>query len=496
MTDTVRTRFAPSPTGRLHLGNVRAAVFNWLFARRHGGAFVLRLEDTDVERNVAGAEDALLADLRWLGLDWDEGPGVGGPHGPYRQSERGALYRSAADRLVEAGAAYPCFCDGGTGEGADADEPGDGGEDEDRDAPGYRRYDGRCRNLAPGEAGRRVAAGEAHVLRFAAPRNGVVTVDDAVRGTIEVPADDVDDFVLLRRDGRPTYNYAVVVDDIDMAVSHVIRGSGHLSNTPKQALLFDALGAPRPVFAHLAQVLDPGGGKLSKRAGAKPVSSYRDEGFLPDALVNYLSLLGWSDQQEREVLTRAELVEAISLERLGASDTALDPEKLRWVGTRHLAELPLDAVVEGVRPFLRRAGPPFDAWSGSELDSAVEALRSRLGAFGEVEEHLHFFEPGADALAQAREAVSRDAQARTVIDALAGALAGVAEADWTPEAVKDAVKEASAATGVRGRALYTPLRLAVTGEEHGPDVARILHVVGRTRTLGRLEAARSERRDV
>ncbi|MEQ9569947.1 MAG: glutamate--tRNA ligase family protein, partial [Longimicrobiales bacterium] len=276
---------------------------------------------------------------------------------------------------------------------------------------------------------------------------------------------------------------------VDMAISHVIRGSGHLSNTPKQALLFDALGVPRPVFAHLAQVLDPAGGKLSKRSGAKPVSAYREEGYLPDALVNYLSLLGWSDPDEREVLTRSELVEAISLERLGASDTAYDPEKLRWVAQQHLAALPLEEVVAGVEPILRRAGAPFDGWSGAERVSAVEALRSRLAAFGDVAEHLHFFEPTDEQLAEARRTVSRDPAARTVIDALIEALSAVSDEEWTPETVKAAVKEAGAAAGARGKGLYTPLRLAVTGQEHGPDVARILHVLGRTRTLGRLRAA-------
>lgn len=476
MQEQVRTRFAPSPTGQLHLGNVRAAVFNWLFARRHGGAFVLRLEDTDVERNVEGAEAQLMADLRWLGLDWDEGPDVGGPHAPYRQSERGERYRAAVDRLIAAGAAYPCF---------DLDEPeseGDEGEGT------YRRYDGRERALPKEEAARRIANGEPHLIRFAAPLEGEVVVEDVVRGRIAVPAADVDDFVLLRSDGRATYNFAVVVDDAEMRISHVIRGSGHLSNTPKQALLFDALGAPRPVFAHLAQVLDPEGGKLSKRSGAKPVAEYREEGFLADALVNYLSLLGWSDPEEREVLTRDELVAAISLERLGASDTAYDPEKLRWVATQHLARLPFEAVVEGVRPVLAGAGSPFDGWEGEHLDSVAHALRSRLGAWGEVLQHLHYFEPDPARIEEARSTVSADPESRRVIDALIEALDEIPGSRWTPEEIKQGVKDAGKRAGARGRALYVPLRMAVIGEEHGPDMARILHVVGRDTTLDRLRA--------
>lgn len=478
MQETVRTRFAPSPTGQLHLGNVRAAVFNWLFARRHGGAFVLRLEDTDLDRNVDGAEDQLVADLLWLGLGWDEGPDRGGPHAPYRQSERGPLYTTAASRLVDEATAYPCFCDGDT----DSKEESEGD---------FRRYGGRCRGIAREESRRRVDAGEPHVIRFAAPREGEVEVEDSVRGRIAVPAADVDDFVLLRADGRPTYNFAVVVDDAEMAITHVIRGSGHLSNTPKQALLFDALGAPRPVFAHLAQVLDPEGGKLSKRGGARPVSAYREDGFLADALVNYLSLLGWSDPDEREVLTRDELIEAISLERLGASDTAYDPEKLRWVATQHLSALPLDAVVAGVRPQLAAAGTPFDQWPDEIVNSAVEALRSRLGAFGEVRQHLHYFAPDPGHLAEGRSTVIADPESRRVIDALIDVFSDLPESGWTPGEIKEAVKKAGHQAGVRGKHLYVPLRLAVIGEEHGPDLARILHVVGRGATLERLEAVRS-----
>lgn len=469
----VRTRFAPSPTGDLHLGNIRAAVFNWLFSRRHGGAFVLRLEDTDVERNVDGAEERLAADLRWLGLEWDEGPDIGGPHGPYRQSERGDAYAAAVERLTEAGHAFACFCD----------------EIESED----RRYDGRCRQLGPDEVRDRLGAGEPHVVRFAGPREGTVVVEDVVRGAIEVPAADVDDFVLVRRDGRPTYNFAVVVDDIDMQISHVLRGSGHLSNTPKQALLFDAFAHPRPVFAHLAQVLSPSGGKLSKRAGAKPVREYRAEGYLPDAIVNYLSLLGWSDPDEREVLTPAELISVISLERLGASDTAYDPEKLRWVAGQHMARLDLEALTAGVSSYLKAEGAPYSEWEGAVLGSAVEALKTRLSAFGDVVEHLHFFYPTPEARTAARRLMldaetPGSSRALEIVAGLASALRAVDAADWSPSAVKAAIRQAGGDIGAKGPALYTPLRLAVTAQDHGPDVARILHVIGRDEALARLDS--------
>jgi len=282
---SVRTRFAPSPTGRLHLGNARIAVFNWLFTRHHGGAFVLRIEDTDVERNVAGAEGAIMEDLRWLGLEWDEGPDVGGPVGPYRQSARTLRYLAAVRCLVKAGCAYRCYC---SEKELVADQ-----ENVGKGRP-VQRYSGRCRHLTPEQREAYEAAGRSWVVRFAVPELDHIEILDEVHGAISFPMKDIDDFVILRSDGRVTYNFAVVVDDMEMEITHVIRGAGHLPNTPKQVLLFDALGAPRPAYAHLPTVLAPDGGKLSKRAGARPVAWYREDGYPPDAVVNYLSLLGWS----------------------------------------------------------------------------------------------------------------------------------------------------------------------------------------------------------
>lgn len=480
---TVRTRFAPSPTGALHLGNVRAAVFNWLFARHHAGAFVLRLEDTDVERNVAGAEGALMDDLRWLGLAWDEGPDVGGPFGPYRQSERSEAYRAAARRLVREGKAYRCFCSEDVGEELAPDDPG------------YRRYGGRCRTLDPDEAERRAGAGEPYVVRLATPLEGEVRALDAVRGEVAIPAADIDDFVLVRQDGRATYNFAVVVDDVAMEISHVIRGAGHLSNTPRQGLIFDALGAERPVFAHLPQVLDPEGGKLSKRAGATSVAQYRAEGHLPAALVNYLSLLGWSHPDEEEILSTEQLIAAISLERVGASDTAYDPDKLRWVGQQHLAALELGDVVAGVAPFLEAAGPPAAEWSDAAREVAVATLRSRMGTFGEIREHLSLFAPGADAVRSAHEEIAEMDGAVEVVDALAERLADESLA-WQPDALKEAVRAVGKQVGARGPALYHPIRLAVSGERAGPDLGAILFVVGRGEVARRLHAAVEVEREV
>lgn len=466
----VRTRFAPSPTGRLHLGNVRTAVFNWLFARHHDGVFVLRIEDTDVERNVPGAEEALMEDLRWLGLEWDEGPDVGGPFGPYRQSERGELYREHLRVLLEAGRAYPCFC-------AEGEAPG-----------GDRRYPGTCRGLPARDVSRRVAGGEPHVVRLAVPDTGHVTIEDRVRGSIDFPAQDLDDFVLRRRDGRVTYNFAVVVDDVTMRISHVIRGAGHLSNTPKQALLFDALGAPRPAFVHLPNVLAPEGGKLSKRKGAPGVGELRDRGMLPAAVVNYLSLLGWSHPEEKEVLSVPELVAAVDLDRVRPSEMSYDPAKLEWVASQHFATLPAEVVREEVRSRLaegldRTRFPLPDAGVGA----AVDTLRSRMAAFGDLESHLEILYPAdAEAWTRLRAAVRAEPQGRRVVEAAIAELDDLAE--WSRDEIRAAVKRVGAACGVRGRDLFHPLRKALFGAESGPDLGGLCEAVGREEVLARLRA--------
>ncbi len=467
---TVRTRFAPSPTGRLHLGNVRTAAFNWLFARRAGGAFVLRIEDTDAGRNVPGGEEAILEDLRWLGLEWDEGPGIGGVHGPYRQSERTARYDEAVEHLLAGGNAYPCYC---TEEELAEDENGPG-----------RRHARRCREL---DAARRAALarqGRAPAIRFAVPDDvESVDVDDVVYGSMTFPSNDIDDFVIRRADGRPTYNFAVVVDDLDMEITHVVRGAGHLSNTPRQALLFDALGGARPVFAHLPTVLAPSGEKLSKREGATAVSELREQGYPPDAVLNYLSLLGWSDAGEREILTREELVHAISLERVGRSDARVDPAKLRWVSARHLAEEELATLCAHVAPFVDADRFPVAL---ERIEPVVDAIRSRLSTYGDVNEHLAVLYPAEGAqLAAARRTAGGDPRTRKVLEEVRTALR--AAEDWSGPALGASVRAAGAALGVRGKELFHPVRTSLIGTEDGPDVGKILAAVGKREALRRID---------
>jgi glutamyl-tRNA synthetase len=469
----VRTRFAPSPTGALHLGNLRVAAFNHLFSRHHGGRFVLRVEDTDVERNVEGALEAILDDLRWAGLDWDEGPDVGGPFAPYRQSERGDLHRDAAGRLHERGLAYLCFCSDDDVEAARARE---------RDTP---RCPGACRDLPPGEVEARRDRGDPAALRFEVP-TGITSVTDEVRGEISFPDKDIGDFILLRADGRATYNFAVVVDDVAMEITHVIRGAGHLSNTPKQALLFDALEAPRPAFAHLPMVLDKDRRKLSKRAGAEGLARLRAEGFHPDGVVNYLSLLGWSAGEDREVLSRRELAEAMDLARVGVADTVFDPEKLRWVSAQHIARMPLHSLVETLDGWIDRERFRL---KDDEVTAAVAAIRTRLTTFGEVNAHLALLFPEPETLRRGRGALAGEEGAAEVLQSVLARLSGLAPQEWDPEALSRTVREAGKEAGVRGRGLFHPVRLALIGSREGPDLGLTLAGVGQQRSLDRLKTA-------
>ena len=471
---TVRTRFAPSPTGRLHLGNVRAAAFNWLFTRRHGGVFILRIEDTDTERNVVGSEQGILDDLRWLGLDWDEGPDVGGPHGPYHQSGRADLHATAVERLIASARAYPCFC---------AEQAHDADAGADRPA---RRYAGTCRRLSADERASRLKSREEHVIRFAVPEDvDHVDIVDEIFGPISFPASDIDDFILRRTDGRVTYNFGVVVDDIDMEFTHVIRGVGHLSNTPKQVLLFQAFGGSAPVFAHLPTVLGADGRKLSKRGGATAVAELQSRGFPPDAVLNYLSLLGWSHPEEKEVLKRSELVEAMSLDRVGKSDTQLDAEKLLWVSHQHLALESLEELTAHVGQFIDRDRFPA---LGADASPAVDALRTRLSTYGDINDHLGLlFAEDEAAAASIRREVWADPQARAVLSAVRGRLE--AAESWEAEWLSAAVSAGGGDVGAHGVGLFHPLRLVLIGSEKGPDVGKILAGVGMSEAFRRIDEA-------
>ncbi len=461
----MRLRFAPSPTGQLHVGNARTALFNWLLARGRGGTFVLRIEDTDAERSTPESEKGILEDLRWLGLGWDEGPDVGGGRGPYRQSERLALYAAHADRLMAAGHAYPCFC---SPERIEADRRRALAEGR------VPRYAGTCRALRPEEARARVAAGEPAAVRFRVPERSHVGFDDLVRGRVTFSMEVIGDPVLLRPDGRPSYNFAVVVDDALMAITHVVRGEDHISNTPRQVLLYEAFGFTPPAFAHLALVLGPDHTPLSKRHGATSVREFRERGVLPEALVNYLALIGWSPGGNDELVALEEMARRFSIEGVGHHAGVFDPEKLAWVNRHYMrAADPARLAEESWRFFQAR---------GFVRDRAPEAVRfvrdllpMAAGLVDRLEDiplRVRFVFEFDAAAALARDEVRAemgDPGARAVVDALAEELTGRPRL-LDREAFRDAAARVRERTGRKGRALFHPIRLALTGTSDGPEL--------------------------
>ena len=471
----MRVRFAPSPTGHLHVGNVRTALFNWLLARGRSGTFILRIEDTDADRSTAESDATILDDLRWLGLDWDEGPEVGGPVGPYRSSERLDEYRARARYLLDARFAYYCFC---SPEQLDAERA----EALAGNLP--PKYSGRCGRLDPGDAKNRVQAGEAAAVRFRTPANREVVFTDLVRGDIRFHTDVIGDQVLLRSDGFPAYNFAVVVDDGLMGVTHVVRGEDHISNTPRQLLIYEALGFGPPAFGHVAMVLGPDHTKLSKRHGAVSVDEFREKGYLPEALLNYLALLSWSPGQERELVSLTEMASRFSLSDVGLSASVFDEEKLAWVNRHYLKNASPARLAALSAPYLQRAGyvrGPLDADGLAFLDSVVPVFNTSVDRLDQVPERLkQLFEfSAATALLQPEIRAEAEArEARQVIDTLAKELeTGPRLVDKsTFRGIADRVKQHS---GQKGRALFHPIRLALTGASDGPELDLLVPAIDR-----------------
>jgi glutamyl-tRNA synthetase len=478
VTSRPRVRFAPSPTGSLHLGNARTALFNWLVARRTGGAFVLRVEDTDTEREQEGSERAILEDLRWLGLTWDEGPDVGGPYGPYRQSERADRYAAAAQALSEAGRVYRCFCSEETLE-AERRAHAQAGL-----SPGYS---GRCREIPAHESAARAAAGEPCALRFRTiprkpgPDDLSVRFVDRLRGEVVFPAVELGDPVLVRRDGRPTYNFAVVVDDIAMAIDLVLRGDDHLSNTPRQVLLFRALGGALPEFAHLPMVRGADGERLSKRHGASSVGEFRRMGYPPEAVLNAIALLGWAPSGDRTIVSLDEMTAEFDIDRIGRSAAVFDPAKLDWISGQHLHGLPAPRVVAGVRASLAQVGllpEPLGAEGEAWLAELAELLRRGIMRFDQAPGRAAalFLSSGLPADAQAR-AVLEDPSSAPVLAAIFAALeAGEPETPEAWPAFKARVQDLS---GTKGKTLFHALRAALTGEVSGPELDRLVPLIVR-----------------
>ena len=474
-----RVRFAPSPTGYLHVGGARTALFNWLYARRHGGTFILRIEDTDVDRSSADMVTAIFDSMTWLGLDWDEGPRVGGPHGPYLQAERLDKYRAAARALVASGHAYRCFCN-----------PEDlKAERVAAEAAGLSwNYDRRCALLDAGEIDRRVKAGDAFATRFLVP-DGVTAFDDLVHGRIEFENANIEDFVVIRSDGHPTYHLSVVVDDVEMQVTEVVRGDDHISNTPKQVMLYHAMGAAVPQFAHVPLILGPDKKRLSKRHGATSVGEYEKQGYLPEAMVNFLALLGWSPGGDEEVFTRQELIDRFALEGISGGNAVFNPEKLDWFNQQHLMRLPAADVLSRIRPDLETLGWWSDDLPASKsgwIARVIELLKPRARKLSDIAPQMRAFL--SDELVFDAAAVKKHLGDPAVRDHLA-AWTAVLEtiSSFDAATLETALRALAESRGIKPGVLIHATRVAVTGQGNSPGLFDVLDLIGRDRVVARLK---------
>ena len=487
MSDSVRVRFAPSPTGKLHIGGARTAIYNWAFARANGGTFILRIDDTDPTRSTDENTQIILRAMRWLGLDWDEGPEVGGDFGPYSQTERLDLYKQTAERLLAEGKAYPCFC---TPEQLAADREAA----QARKDP-FQGYQRRCRDLSPEEAQARIDAGESYVLRIKVPEDrGNVVINDAVHGEVAFDAKELDDFVIFRSDGTPTYNFATVVDDALMGITHVIRGDDHLSNTPRQVMVYEAMGAPVPVFAHISMILGADGKKLSKRHGATSVEEYRDAGYLSDAFVNYLALLGWSLDGETTVIPRDVLASQFSLERISKNPATFDPKKLDWMNAEYINAMSnADFADQIMLPELLKAGlikEGFEA-DAAWLGALAEIIRPRTKMPADAATVAAPVFATAETLAYDEKSVSKGLAKEgmgAVLDAAKAALEALDE--WTPANIDAALEPLPEVLDVKKRLVFGAVRVAECGNMVSPPLGETMALIGRDDCLARIDRAR------
>jgi glutamyl-tRNA synthetase len=478
-----RVRFAPSPTGYLHVGGARTALFNWLFARHEGGTMLLRIEDTDVERNRPELVDGILAGLKWLGIEWDEGP--------FFQSQRLAKYTAAAERLLAGGAAFSCYCKASVYAGGDAVEDQEGeGDDEGKQQKGAACP---CRDLTPEERETKEKEGIPRAIRFGAPREGVTKFEDAVFGPREVQNAEIEDFVLLRSNGLPTYQLSVVVDDIDMRISHIIRGADHLSNTPKQVLIYRALGFEPPIFAHVPLILGADRTRLSKRHGATSVGSYADEGFLPEAFRNFLALMGWSPGENAEYMRTPELIERFSLAGVSRTNAVFDRAKLEWFNTEYLHKPPVEELLPYVEEELKRAGIWQERWGADGPErawfaQAVDLIRPRTRLMTDFSGWARgFFADDFEYEAAAREKFWKDERLPSMLGKLADALDALPE--WNHDACDAALRTLAASEGVKAGLLINATRVAIVGRAVAPPLFESMVVLGKQRVVERIRRA-------
>jgi len=478
---TVRVRFAPSPTGPLHIGGARSALFNYLFAEGKGGTFVLRIEDTDLERSSRESEKDIISSLRWLGISWNEGIEVGGEHSPYRQTERLDTYRENTEKLLQNGQAYLCYCS----------EEELEQERQELIAKGETpRYLGKCRNLTEKKRQEFVAQGREPVVRFRVPEGQPIVVNDLVRGKVVFESDGIGDYIIVKSDGIPTYNYAVVIDDLLMNITHVIRGEEHLSNTPRQILIYEALGMKSPDFAHISLILNIEGRKMSKRDGDTAVMDYFKKGYLPQAVVNFIALMGWAPSGEQEFFTMEELKKEFSLEKVSKSPAVFDLNKLNYINSWYLKNTPSEELIELTLPFIREKGL-FPDETLTEADQKwiagfIGAVKEKINNLSEVREYVKYFTgTEMDAPDEEAEAILQTETFPAVRDLFRKRIIECAEPD--PVTVKGILKGITKELNLKGKDVFMPVRIALTGQMHGPDLDWIIALLGKENTLKRLE---------
>ena len=474
----IRVRFAPSPTGFLHIGNARTALFNWLYAKSIKGKLILRIEDTDQERSTKEAVDMAIKSLKWLGVDWDEGPEVGGNYGPYFQSERLDIYKKYTEKLMEEGKAYYCFC---------TSEELEKKSNMQRTLNQPIIYDGKCRDIPFEEAKKRVENGEPAKIRFRVPKNQIVTFDDFVRGIVKTNSDEIGDIIIVRENGFPTYNYAVVIDDMLMKITHVIRGEDHISNTPKQILIYEALGAEVPRFAHTSSILGNDRRKLSKRHGASTLMEYKDEGYLPQAMRNFLALLGWTHPEAMETMVDDDMIKAFTLDRFSKSPAIFDTAKLRHLNAWHIKNTDLDEITELFIPYLVNSGFLKENYTQEEhawAKKLVSVIRHNCVVLSDIVKYVPvFFENDFELTDEMKEMVNKE-ESKKLLQFIKNDIENTDEI--TDEYMKALIKKAQKETGLKGPNLYHPIRYVLTGSSAGSELSHICELLGKKNVLYRL----------
>ncbi len=479
MADKMRVRFAPSPTGPFHIGGARSALFNWLLAKKDEGSLVLRIEDTDRERSTKESEENIKEALKWLGITWDEGIDVGGEHGPYRQTERLHIYEEYTKKLLASGQAYECFC---------TDEEIEAERQALKDAGKMPIYQGHCRHLTEEQKEAYRAEGRKPTIRFRVPENQEIIVDDMVRGRVTFDSNGVGDFVIVKSDGIPVYNYAVVIDDATMEITHVIRAEEHLSNTPRQVVLYEALGLPTPRFGHVSLILGKDRTKMSKRHGATSVDQYRKLGYLPEAIVNFLALLGWSPTGEEEILSAEELIEQFSMDRVAKNPAVFDIDKLNWINAQYMKNADPAMICDLAIPHLVEAGYITEDIAGEEKAKLVEftaAVQDHLSYAAQLTELADlYFNDEFDVTDEEMKEILADETVPAVTALFAQKMNELEVVDFA--AVKAIFKAIGKELKVGGKKVFMPLRIVTTGQMHGPDLAKMIPIIGRERILARM----------